>query len=56
MNPNNSIRSLSCAEIESVSGGPIVIATPILIATAICAIFAFGYEVGKDLAERDNKK
>lgn len=43
------MRELTVAEMEQVDGGNIVLA----VIGIAGAVFAFGYQVGKDMAERD---
>ncbi|KGQ18554.1 hypothetical protein LF41_580 [Lysobacter dokdonensis DS-58] len=45
------VRELSESELEQVNGG--TLATAIALAALGGAVFAFGYEVGKDMAARD---
>lgn len=50
------MRELTINEIEQANGGNAVIAVVTLTVTTVGAMFAFGYSVGKDMAERDNAR
>ncbi|MBK9946427.1 MAG: hypothetical protein IPP12_04470 [Nitrospira sp.] len=47
------MRQINSDEIEVVSGGSLL-AVPLTVIGMIGAVAAFGYMVGKDMAERDN--
>jgi lactobin A/cerein 7B family class IIb bacteriocin len=48
------MRELTVNEMEQVDGG--VVEVVLAVVAAVGAVFAFGYSVGKDMAERDNAR